>query len=318
MGFAQRVTRIKELSERRRLPRLGVIRLGLKKLSKASGKEYPTEVDYFVVPPEVQKIYGEKPKRLDVMLPLDEIDIIFPQAYKYYGSSKGLKCQGDGELAYRVEEGEMVQIECPCENLDSKKCKQTGTLMVMLPKVSVGGIYQIRTSSFNSIVDVNSGLDYVRALLGRFCMVPLVLERVTTETHHDEQKQNHYTLRLVFDADIYTLNALRQDTTRVIEHSRQYLIEAPIDENPELDPPDVVDEEEGPPLEAPQEEPPKMATSPQLKAIHTHLTKKGISDRDAGLLFLGDMIGRKIESSKELTIREANMVIDKMIAEATP
>jgi hypothetical protein len=244
-GFAQKVTRIKELSDRRRLPRLGSIRLGIKMKSRNTGNEYPKETDYLVCPPEVQAHYGEKPKEIDIMLPLNDIDAVFPCAYKYYGSSKGLKCQGDGETAWRVNEQtkEMEQVKCPCELLDQKKCKQSGTLMVMIPKVSVGGIYQIRTSSYNSIVDINSGLDYVSALLGRFAMVPLKLRRVKTETHHDEKKQDHYTLQVIFDADIKTLNDLRSDTVRVLEHPR-YQMPALIEHNPEYDPPDIIVDDE--------------------------------------------------------------------------
>jgi len=243
-GFTQRVTTIKGLSERRRLPRLGRIRLGLKAVTSA-GKEYPKEVEFFVVPDEVKKVYGEKPTELDIMLPLNDLTAVFPCAYKHYGSGKGLKCSGDGEIAYRVNETtkEMEQVKCPCKLLDEKKCKQTGTLMAMLPKVSVGGIYQCTTSSINSIIDVNSGLDYVSAILGRFAMVPLKLKRVKTETHHDDKKQNHYTLQVIFDGDVSTINALRQDTLRVLEHPR-FQLPAPLDENPELDAIDIVADEE--------------------------------------------------------------------------
>jgi hypothetical protein len=251
MKFQQRVTKIKDLSDRRRLPRLGSIRLGIKKKA-TSGKEYPAETHYFVCPPEVQAVFGEKPTELEVMFPLDNIEEVFPQAYKYYGSSKGLKCQGDGELAYCAENGEMIQRECPCELYDTGKCKQSGTLMVIIPKVSVGGVYQIRTSSYNSIVDVNSGLDYVRALVGRFCMIPLKLRRVVTETHHDEKKQNHYTLQVIFDSDIQTLNALISNTTRVLEHSRQLQLPAPLEENPEMDPVDITDDEDQQKCEYPE------------------------------------------------------------------
>ena len=242
--FNQKITKIKGLSDRRRLPRLGSIRLGLK-VKNQNGVEYPKETEYFVVPPEVAEVFGDKPTELEVMLPLNEIDAVFPQAYKHYGSGKGLKCQGDGEIAYYVDPNtkEMVERECPCELLDTNKCKQSATLMVMIPKVSVGGIYQIRTSSFNSIVDVNSGLDYVAALLGRFAMIPLTLRRVKTETHHDEKKQNHYTLQIVFDGDIQTINALLSDTQRVLEHPR-FALPAPVDENPELEPVDIVVDEE--------------------------------------------------------------------------
>ena len=60
-GFKGQFTKIKGLSDKRRLPRLGKIRLGVKAISQKSGKEYPKETDYFVCPPEVQAVYGEKP-----------------------------------------------------------------------------------------------------------------------------------------------------------------------------------------------------------------------------------------------------------------
>ena len=177
MSFKPRFTTIKGLSERRGLPRLGKVRLGIKVKHKQSGNEYPKETDYFVCPEEVRAIYGEQPKELDIMLPINELDVIFPTAYKFYGQSRGLKCTGDGEVAFEIdEEGNSHQKECPCEKLENKKCKQRADLLVMLPKVSVGGVYQIGTSSYHSIVDINSSLDYVEALIGRFAMMPLKLK----------------------------------------------------------------------------------------------------------------------------------------------
>jgi hypothetical protein len=263
------MSKIKGVSDRRRLPRLGTIRLGIKLRSQKTGKEYPKETAYFVVPDEVARVYGERPTELEIMLPLNEQESVFPQSYKFYGSSRGLKCQGNGELAMYVDEntGEMLERECPCELLDQGKCKQTGTLMVMIPRVSVGGVYQIRTSSYNSIVDVNSGLDYVSALIGRFAMVPLKLRRTPIETHHNGSKQTHYTLQVIFDYDIDTLNKLREDNMRVLEHPR-YELPAPKDENPEFDPVDQVvdleDEEEEPQNVTPQqpEEKPNVPEPP--------------------------------------------------------
>ena len=262
MTFNQRITRIEGLSDRRRLPRLGSIRLGIK-VKTTKGTEYPKEVEWFVCPPEVQAVFGEKPTELDIMLPINDIDSVFPQSLKFYGSSKGLKCHGNMRIAYcyDADKKDWTERECPCENLDSGKCKQSGSLMVMIPKVSVGGIYQIRTSSYNSIVDINSGIDYVSALLGRFALVPLTLRRVKTETHHDEKKQYHYTLQIIFDADINTLNALRGDTQRVLEHPR-YQLPAPVEENPEMDPTDVIIDEEDEDA-APEKTPAETTVKPE-------------------------------------------------------
>lgn len=247
-GFNQRITRIKGLSEKRRLPRLGKIRLGIKKKSSKTGAEYPAEVPYFVVPDEVRKVYGDKPTEIDVMFPMDDIDTIFPVSYKFYGSGKGLKCNGDGEIAYCANE-QTKQIEekkCPCELLEQGKCKQSGNLSVILQKINVGGVYQITTSSFNSIVDLASGIDYVKALIGRVAMVPLKLRRVATETHHDEKKQTHYTLQIILDANIDAINQLRSDTIRVLEHTARIVIPEPINENPELEPVDIIIDEDIP------------------------------------------------------------------------
>ncbi len=231
--FKGRFTRIKDISERRRLPRLGKIKLGVKIASDRSRVEYPRETDYFVVPPEVAKVYGERPRALDVMLPINDPEVVFPQAYKWYGSNRGLKCVGDGEVALRLDSNAMCEVACPCELLD-KECQKVGHLMVILPRVNMGGVYQIDVGSYHSIVDVNSGLDYVQALVGRFAMVPLRLVRVPKETHFGGQKQIHYTLQLFLDADVELLNTLRENTSRVLL-STQNLALPPVDDLDEME-----------------------------------------------------------------------------------
>ena len=277
-AFNQRITRIKGLSEKRRLPRLGKIRLGIKKKSSKTGAEYPAEVPYFVVPDEVQKVYGDKPTEIDVMFPLDDIDAVFPVSYKYYGSGKGLKCNGDGEIAYCADEKtkEVIEKKCPCNLLEEGKCKQSGTLSVILQKINVGGVYQITTSSFNSIVDLASGIDYVKALIGRVAMVPLKLRRVETETHHEEKKQTHYTLQVVMDANIDAINQLRGDTIRVLEHTSRIALPEPINENPELDPVDIIVDEDVP-AELGTE--PVYIRAEEILTLQKLITQKNVEER---------------------------------------
>lgn len=265
----RRVTRIKGLSESRRLPRLGKVRLGIKVKSERSGNEYPRETPYFVVPPEVARVHGEQPTRLDIMIPVEDQSIAFPQALEMYGSGRGMKCTGDGEVAYRVNEetGEIEERECPCEFLTGKqpKCSQRAHLSVLLPKVSMGGVYQIDTSSYNSIIDINSSLDYVRALVGRIAMVPLVLVREPRETHHDGKKQTHYTLRIEFAGNVDTINQLRADEKRILS-GPQLTIAPPVHEAPDTGPVDHTEVE--PPedgvLDVQQDEPPGQSMEPDV------------------------------------------------------
>ncbi len=224
-----RPTEIKGLNTRRRLPRLGKIRLGKKSVSKKSGKEYPVETSYFVVPPEVAKVYGDEPTELDVLFPVEERSVIAPYAYEFYGSGKGLKRICDGEVAWQMNEktGEMEQKECTCEVPGQGECKARMHLMVMLPKVNVGGVYQIDTGSVNSIIDINSSIDWARSVAGRVAMVPLKLKREPRETHHGGKKQTHYTLRLVLDQ------------VKLTEHGpaprADFTLAPPIHENPAKD-----------------------------------------------------------------------------------
>ena len=148
--------------------------------------------------------------------------------------------------------------------------------MVVIPKVSLGGIYQIDVGSYHSIVDVNSGIDYVRAMVGRFSWVPLTLKRIPRETHGGDKKTIHYTLHLHFEGNIDTINQLREDTKRVLTGPR-YSLPMPEDINPKMDDGGVIeytDDEEKSDSEPsskaePEPEAPEMGKTeekPDLKA----------------------------------------------------
>jgi len=229
-AFRQKFTRIEGLSSIRRLPRLGKIRLGIKKVSAKTKKEYPSETDYFVCPAEVRKVCGDEPKELNISFPMNDPEVIFPQCYKWYGSSKGLKCRGDGVNALRLndETGEMEEQKCPCELLENGKCKQRASLVFMMPDVAIGGVYQIDLSSYHSIVDINSGIDYARALLNeQIAFVPFKLKRVPKETHNEGKKQIHYTLQLELNLTAEQLKGKREGQKIGYKSDRRYEIEAP-------------------------------------------------------------------------------------------
>lgn len=250
--FIPQYSRVKGISERRRLPRLDKIRMGIKAISEKTGKEYPKETEYFVCPKEVQKVFGEKPTELEIMFPIDNLDVIFPQAYTMYGKTAGVKCKGDGETAMRKNEesGLWEEVECPCPFLDKKKCSLRGHLQFMIPSVNMGGVYQLDTGSYNSTVDVNSGLDYIAELVGRFNMIPLVLRRVPRETHAEGSKQTHYTLMVELRATLPEVNMIKENPDKIFQRTDEdflvpvmgltakanYSLPTPEDTNPALDP----------------------------------------------------------------------------------
>ena len=87
---------IKGLSEQRRIPRVGKIHLGVKKVSERTGKEYPSATEYFVVPPEVAAVHGEQPTELPIMIPVEDEEFWASQYYRAYSQTRGLTCKGDG------------------------------------------------------------------------------------------------------------------------------------------------------------------------------------------------------------------------------
>jgi len=217
---------IKGFSDVRRLPRLGKIALGDKGISKG-GKEYPKEIDYFKLRPETPSeveaqaiidefhdLFGENPKSIEIMLPMSDREKVFPQYLKRY-TGGGLQCKGDGEIATcmskEAAEGlsvigdvdGMIQVEClykECPYFQAGKCKEVGTLNVLIPRLRGAGVWQITTSSFYSITNVNSCLDYVEAMAGRFSMIPLTLERRPQEIQHNDNgkrgKRTHHILHI--------------------------------------------------------------------------------------------------------------------------
>jgi len=173
-----------------RMPCLGKIRLGIKMEGKEGKNPYPRQTDYLVCPKEVQTIYGEQPTRLSILFPTENPEHWAQQWLRCYSLTKGLVCRGDGKTARRlfdVETGAIAgrgttetvirPVDCipgDCEEYP-RRCRRVMNLQFFLPDVPGFGVWQIDTSSFNSIVNVNSSIDMIRAICGRIAMIPLAL-----------------------------------------------------------------------------------------------------------------------------------------------
>jgi len=182
---------IEGLSDVVRIPRLGKIHLGVKVKAKGKDVQYPKATDYFVVPDEVRKIYGEKPTELQIMFPVEEPELFAQQWLRAYSMTQGLICIGSGVEARRkvdVETGAIAdhdtkqwkwrEISCDpqeCQEYQTKRCRRVMNLQFLLPEVPGLGVYQIDTSSFYSIVNINSMIKMLQGMLGRCSMIPLTL-----------------------------------------------------------------------------------------------------------------------------------------------
>lgn len=268
-SFFKRFTKIKgqyPISSIRRLTWKGKIRLGIQVPTIARDKEgkykkdqngnpiqrrdkfgelefHPQDVPFFVCPKEVKEMFNsEEPIELDIAFPLSGLDEnglpdiggLFPQAYKYYGRSRGLKCVGDGETAMKAnEKGIFERIECPCDKFGQKDgCSKRASLFFFIPKITLGAIYVIDSGSYNTMVDVQSGIylalellkDPITSEYNSITMLPFKLRRMQKETQHDGRKDTHWPLTCELDLPIEDIGKIRTSKTLFLEQKRVYQI----------------------------------------------------------------------------------------------
>lgn len=230
-----------------RMPRLGKIHLGVK--VEAPGKNpYPRPTDYFVCPPEVQEVFGEKPKDLRIMFPVDDVEQFAQQWYRAYTRTQGLVCVGDGESCRRkvdLDTGAMAShstiegrwewtedLPCDpqeCPDYGAKACRRVMNLQFLLPDVPGLGVWQIDTSSFYSIVNINSMIKMLKGMLGRCSMIPLTLALGPVEvTPAGLKKKTVYIMHIKKDIRLADMARLAQ-----LPPARALIPEPEVEEPPE-------------------------------------------------------------------------------------
>lgn len=333
-----------------RLPRAGKIKLGEKQEKKredGTTVNYPVALPYFVVPPEVAEIYGDKPTMIDVIFPANDREIIFPQYMKKYGTT-GLYCKGDGYTGTMLVNGQLTERECNPDDEWCRDCQPKGTLNVWLPKVKTGGVYQVVTGSWNSIVNINSMLDTIEVLAGRIAGIPLILKVVPHEAtiaNGDKQfRRTVYVITLDFTetpeeflrkygpTPRHLLTAGEQELLARQEEFRTKWAMAtqPGTGSPSNSPETVTveeDEEELSPADSPPPPPAQaeqstltpqngetkangvFCTERQQKMIHAIASEKKIS-REQLFSLIREQLGVKVDTTKRLTRKQASRFID--------
>jgi len=282
---------IEGLSKVRRLPRLGKIKMGIK-VKNAAGVEYPQKTSYFVCPPEVQKVYGEKPTSLDIIIPVDDDEKWAAQWYKLYSASQGCICHGDGggeasenckrkfdtatgliahKDAKKVEWHPYTCCGESCPDFIAKDgCKPVLQLMFNLYKVEGLGIYEIDTSSKNSIININSCADYIRSIFGRVARIPLKLTIGPKEVNLPDtgKRQTIYVLNLNTDMTLLDMVTATKKFQALLPQGQRIVLPLP-DE-------DMVSED----LAVDGEEPPETVKEAVKEVIKSFTAPETVSPAD--------------------------------------
>ena len=160
---------IKDKPQAVRFPRLGKIKVGIK-----SDKGYPQSVDYFVptgnYAEEVNKLYGEKPTKIKVVFPFDDVEKNMNEFYRQYKSS-GLFRICDGFNCNKAsDEGEFHEV--PCEKESGCECNASMNLQFIIMGLPVVGVWAFDSASYYSRMNVRSSLQMTIALGGKLQGVP--------------------------------------------------------------------------------------------------------------------------------------------------
>ena len=306
---------IKGLSDKRRLPRAGKIRLGV--LVQDPGKQpYPRATDYFVCPPEVQAVLHEdKPKVLSIVFPSDDVEVLFPQSYKYYRKGSGLWCSGDGVTARRWnDQGGLEERGCPCDFLTEQNgkpapCKPMATLNFFMPDVPGIGVYQIAMSNKASIISLNSGLEMFSRIFGGLRGVPFLLRLEPQQVPRWDESRKAMTKT--------TLQVLRLDSDRSLRDIslwRQKVADVPALLMPEEEEPDALERAVGESHEAGVD--PKQTL---LDTIWTHYFDAAGGDATKAGAFsvksVKQILGLDVTGLADLTVEQLTALSEKLYAD---
>ena len=171
------------------LPERGKIKIGKKGDSRKSksGDEYqlPVKLDHFVVTtlergPDnnfvrdeaVHAVIGEAPTTIPVRLLFHDPELNFQSRLACF-KKRTLWCTGDGQVAQRLDENNQRQpVPCPCERSapdyqGKEVCKVAGMLSVLIDAApAIGGVWKFRTTSYNTVVGMMSGLALIHKITG--------------------------------------------------------------------------------------------------------------------------------------------------------
>ena len=262
------------------LPERGKIKIGIKgkEIMSRQGNTFqpPQKLDHFVITSvvrgadgnftrddDIHTKLGDAPKEIPIRLLFDDIDLNFPTRFVAY-KGKTVWCSGDGETARRLsDQGSHQECPCPCPRVQpgykgTDKCKINGKLSVLIDGAGgVGGIWNFRTTSWNTVTGILSSLTLMQRITGGpLAGIPLkMVIRPKAATDPEGKAVTIYVVALEFPGTVEELRgnglAIATDVAkhtlqiRHIEDQARLLLAAPAangaafhDEEPE----DIADE----------------------------------------------------------------------------
>jgi len=227
------------------LPERGRVKIGIKGAERTSqqGNKFqpPQKLDHFLITTlergpdgnfkrddEMHKRFGDKPTELPIRLIYNERDLNFQSTYvSFIGKTRW--CSGNGEIASRQKPNstEYAQVECPCFRLDREyegkdRCKISGRLNFVIDGApGVGGVWTLRTTSWNTVSGILASLDFLRSATGgRLAGIPLRMAlRAKSATTPKGQSATVYVVSIEYPGD---MAELQQRTLELVRGDKEF------------------------------------------------------------------------------------------------
>jgi len=212
---------------RRRLPEAGRIRLGVK-----TGRAMKSiDTFRFTSPAEVlirqiAAAYGGDPKpwtepkaspskQWEVITPVDRIDVVLPPdcLVQWYEEWSGGGCikRCDGEVCETWRKGpegpETYDVACVCNANQKRTCEPHTRLNVLLPNISMHGVWRLETKSWNAKEELPGMVDLIENINATGRYTPASLSVVKQERMNKGRKQNYVLPKLEINASLTELAA---------------------------------------------------------------------------------------------------------------
>lgn len=132
---------------------------------------------------------------LHILFPTNNPEQWASQYLRCYSESQQLICRGNGKTAItgsRKGNSDIKEIVCnpvKCNSYLLGECHPVMNLQFLLPACLNFGVYQLDTSSYHSMVNINSSLALARNIFGRVAMIPFSLVLEDQEVQPDGQSK---------------------------------------------------------------------------------------------------------------------------------
>ena len=193
-------------------------------IGRKGPRGFPEKLDYFLFTHQVdaksdnapvhgpmtqamQKLYGEKPREIKVVLPFHHPDEVFFTSFCDWKGRKEWSCKSeDGCKALRkMPDGSIKEVACDYENCKYRlvnsdpyktTCRPNGILSVfILDAPVVGGVWKFRTNAWGSVNKIQTALEMMfrvrGSLFGLEVLLSITMEsQMVPDGKGGKQKQN--------------------------------------------------------------------------------------------------------------------------------